>query len=218
MGPGPLITLNALSGSCNFGRCGSAQLEFGAGLGPLTAGPLQLGFLTTDALSAVIGGPGKGIGISGGGAIGPITIPLPWQVFADPTYPITIPAIPWFYDLAGGVDIPITGTVGELDINEFTDLLPLELDLLYRYGSCSIANFGCTPANVFGPLTFQRPNGTFPTLPANLPLTTLVLVDSTLGDAYGPFSTPAFDILLPLQQLFSGSGSGSLGPFVIPRG
>ena len=218
VGPGPLITLNALSGSCNFGRCGSAQLEFGAGLGPLTAGPLQLGFLTTDALSAVLGGPGDGIGLSGTAGLGPIVIPLPWQVFADPSYPITIPAIPWFYDLTGGVDIPITATVGELDINEFANLLPLQLDLLYRYGACSISQFGCTPANVFGPLTFQRPNGTFPTLPANLPLTTAVLVDSTLGNAYGPFSTPAFDIVYPIQQLLSASGSGSLGPFVIERG
>ena len=53
-------------------------------------------------------------------------------MFADPAYPITIPAIPWFYDLAGGLDIPTAGTVGELDINEFTNLLPLEVDLLYR--------------------------------------------------------------------------------------
>ena len=105
----------------------------------------------------------------------------------------------------------------ELDINEFTNLLPLEVDLLYRLGLCSIAQFGCTPPNVFGPLTFFNPNGTFPKLPANLPVTTALLVDDTLGDVYGPFYTPAFDILFPLEQALSASGSGVAGPFVIDR-
>ena len=187
------------------------------GLGPLTAGPIELGFFSTDAFSAVIGGPGDGIALSGTAGLGPVLIPLPWQVFADPAYPITIPAIPWFYDLAGGLDIPTAGTVGELDINEFTNLLPLEVDLLYRLGLCSIAQFGCTPPNVFGPLTFFNPNGTFPKLPASLPVTTAVLVDDTLGNVYGPFFLPAFDILFPLEQSLSASGSGVLGPFVIDR-
>ncbi|MCC6184574.1 MAG: hypothetical protein IT194_07935, partial [Microthrixaceae bacterium] len=117
----------------------------------------------------------------------------------------------------GDVDVPITGAIGQIDVDEFSTSIPLLVNALLKVGYC-ITVAACTPSGVFGSLTLFRPNGTWPNFSVQPPWTVLQLIQTTLSDAFGPIVVPSIDINIPIQDSVSGSDSGTLGPFVIPRG
>lgn len=81
---------------------------------------MEINFDGGQVLSGVIGGPGKGVRVTGQAGIGPINIPLPREFFSDPNYPITIEEFPWFLKYGVGIDIPIDAATGQIDIDEFS--------------------------------------------------------------------------------------------------
>ncbi|MCB0925662.1 MAG: hypothetical protein KDB50_14155, partial [Mycobacterium sp.] len=192
------------------------QAELSGTLGPITAGPVELAFIDGQALTGVIGGPDKGIGLTGQAGVGPIVIPLPWSVLSDPDAPITIPAFPWFYDLMAGLDIPITGTTGQLDADEFAADIPYLLDAMLQIGYCIVGS--CTPNGVFGNVGLFNQNGSWPNFTVVPPWDTIPVESGSLSEAFGPFIVQPIPINIPLEDSITDSDSGTLGPFVIPRG
>ena len=88
---------------------------------------------------------------------------------------------------------------------------------LLKVGYClTVAT--CTPSGVFGSITLFRPNGTWPNFTIQPPTTTVLVLQTTLSDGYGPIVFPPVNIDIPIEETITGSESGTLGPFVIPRG
>lgn len=97
-------------------------------IGPITAGPIELGFPGDQALSLTIGGPDKGVEASVAGALGPINVSLANK---------EVEAFPYSYLGNVAVDVPIDGSTGSLDLQQFDLSLPVLALLYQRVGYCA---------------------------------------------------------------------------------
>lgn len=87
--------------------CVALQLSPVINLGPITTGPIELGFPNDQVLSLNIGGPGKGANVDANVLLGPIVVSLANG---------TIEEFPYSYIVKAGVDVPINGSTGSLDL------------------------------------------------------------------------------------------------------
>ncbi|MGE3655754.1 MAG: pentapeptide repeat-containing protein, partial [Mycolicibacterium sp.] len=191
--------------------CVAAQLIPVINVGPITIGPIEAGFVNDELVSLNIGGPGKGVGVNAAGELGPIVISLAED---------TIEEFPYNYLVDIGVDLPIGGNTGELDLQEVDLSLALEVLLGTRVGFCTAlvicptdmtlsqfvtyVNGGTPPGSALGP---------FPPIPQ----TTVELLNDTLTPSLGPLTIlPVTPISLDISENPQLSGSGTLGPFPLP--
>ncbi len=116
--------------ACTLPQIGvSANIGSGAGI---VVEPITIGFLDSDntALTATIGGPGKGVGIDVTGGVGPVTIPLQSGATSGPT------EIAWHDDMTIRSDVPVSGTVHTLRTSDIATSIPYDVATWYRQGFC----------------------------------------------------------------------------------
>jgi len=195
--------------------CVALQLSPVINLGPITAGPIELGFPDDQVLALNIGGPGKGVTVDATGLLGPIVVSLANG---------TIEAFPYSYLVIAGVDVPIDGSTGSLDLKQ-TDLsVPLQALLYQRVGYCAVAGVTCgggltvTAFNTY--VNGGTPAGSAPgPFPSNITVATSTLADTDLGGPIGPMTIfPSMTISQGIKNDTSSSGSGTLGPFNLSGG
>jgi hypothetical protein len=190
--------------------CVALQLSPVINLGPITTGPIELGFPADQVLSLNIGGPGKGAIVDVNALLGPIVASLATG---------TIQEFPYSYVVNAGVDVPIDGSTGSLDLQQ-TDLsIPLQALLYQRVGYCAALGVTCSGGLTVG--TFNTyvnggsPAGSAPgPFPSNITVATSTLADSNLGGPIGPLTLIAsMTISQGITSSTTNSGSGTLGPF-----
>ena len=192
-----------------YTACMVLQIAPAVGLGPVAIGPIEAGFAGGQVFSAAIGGPGKGIRVSGAApgdrvaVFGPVRIDL---VDGE------IDPFPYSYDVEFAADIPGDVETGALDLDQSTASIPLQLLLAQRLGYCILNGIsGCDPVGFTGAtMSAYLQTGVFP---PSLPWTSTV-TESNLGGDIGPSTiAPGTDIDAGVQQDGNGSGIGVLGPF-----
>jgi PPE-repeat protein len=190
--------------------CVALQLSPVINLGPITAGPIELGFPDDQVLALNIGGPGKGATVDATGLLGPIAVSLASG---------TIDAFPYSYLVNVGVDVPIDGSTGSLDLQQ-TDLsVPLQALLYQRVGYCAALGVTCggglTVAAFNTYINGGSPAGSAPgPFPSNVTVATSTLADTNLGGPIGPLTLIAsMTISQGITSSTTNSGSGTLGPF-----
>ena len=190
--------------------CVALQLSPVINLGPITTGPIELGFPSDQVLSLNIGGAGKGAIVDVNALLGPIVVSLANG---------TIEEFPYSYIVKAGVDVPIDGSTGSFDLQQ-TDLsLPLKALLYQRVGYCAALGVTCSGGLTVG--TFNTyvnggsPAGSAPgPFPSNIAVVESVLADSDLGGPIGPMTLlPSMTISQGIKNETTLSGSGTLGPF-----
>lgn len=190
--------------------CVALQLSPVINLGPITTGPIELGFPGDQALSLNIGGPGNGATVDASVVLGPIVASLSNG---------TIEEFPYSYIVKAGVDVPIDGSTGSLDLRQ-TDLsLPVQALLYQRVGYCAALGITCggeLTVNAFNTyVNGGSPAGSAPgPFPSAIPVTSSVLIDDNLGGPIGPMTLfPSMTISQAIKNDTTLSGSGTLGPF-----
>jgi PPE-repeat protein len=190
--------------------CVALQLSPVVSLGPITTGPIELGFPADQVLSLNIGGPGKGAVVDVNALLGPIVASLANG---------TIQEFPYSYVVKAGVDVPIDGSTGSFDLQQ-TDLsIPLQALLYQRVGYCAALGVTCSGGLTVG--TFNTyvnggsPAGSAPgPFPSAIAATSSVLADTDLGGPIGPMTLlPGMTISQGITSDTTLSGSGTLGPF-----
>ena len=189
--------------------CVALQLSPFISVGPITTDPIELGFPSDQVLSLNIGGPGKGATVDASALLGPIVVSLANG---------TIEEFPYSYLVKAGVDVPISGNTGSLDLKETALSLPLQALLYQRVGYCALlcatsSNLTIAQFNTF--INSGNPagigNGTFP---SGIPVTSSVLADINPGGPIGPMTLlPSMPISRGIKNDTTLSGSGTLGPF-----
>ena len=196
-----------------LGVCVALGLSPVVNVGPISVGPIEIGFPGDEVLSLNIGGPDKGVTAGVTGALGPIVVSLADQVIEE---------FPYSYQGTAGVDLPIDGSTGELDLQQVDLSASLQALLYQRTGYC-IARI-CTGMTINpqfvnylngGPLNNGTALGTFP---PNIPVTSSTLIDINLNQPIGPMTLfPSMQISQDITSDIPFSGSGTLGPFPIPN-
>lgn len=94
--------------------------------------PIAIGFLDAGntALTATIGGPGKGITANVSAGVGPVSFPLSGG---------SLPAVPWHYTLDVPIDIPVSATVAPLQTSAITTAIPFDVSSWARQGACGVS-------------------------------------------------------------------------------
>jgi PPE-repeat protein len=190
--------------------CVALQLSPVIDLGPITTGPIVLGFPSDQALSLNIGGPGKGATVDASVLLGPIVASLANG---------TIEAFPYSYIVKTGVDVPIDGNTGSLDLQQVDLSLPVQALLYQRIGYC--AALGVTCSGNLTVSTFNTyvnggsPSGSAPgPFPSAIPVTSASLINTDLGGPIGPMTLfPSMVISQAITNSATRNGSGTLGPF-----
>ncbi|GJF14958.1 hypothetical protein NGTWS1702_17610 [Mycolicibacterium cyprinidarum] len=210
--PPAASSVNPLRNPCVL-ACAAVQLAPVINVGPITISPIEIGFLDDELLSLNIGGPGKGIAVDAAGALGPIVISLAND---------TIEEFPYNYLVNAGIDLPINGSTGQLDLQQVDLSVALEVLLGTRIGFCTA--FGVCPGAtnmslsqfvtyVNGGTPAGSALGPFPPIPAS----TMELISTSLGLSVGPETLlPATPISLGIDDNIQVGGSGTLGPFPLP--
>lgn len=117
--------------------CSVPEVGASVTVGGIEIDPVTVGFLDSDntALTATIGGPGKGIGIDVTAGLGPVTVPLS----GAPGGSIDVP----FHDAVTiRRDVPVNGTLFALRTDPIVTSLPYEVASWYRQGLCGFGS--CT--------------------------------------------------------------------------
>jgi hypothetical protein len=190
------------------GVCVALGLSPVVNVGPISVGPIEIGFPNDQVLSLNLGGPGKGVAVDTTGVLGPISISLANN---------TIDKFNYSYQGNAGVDLPINGSTGDLDLQQVDLSAALQATLYQRTGYC-VARI-CTGMSINpqfvnylngGPANNGTALGTFP---ASIPVTGKPLIDTNLNQPIGPMT------LFPSTTISQGitgdkpfSGSGTIGP------
>ena len=193
-----------------FGVCVALGLSPVVTAGPISVGPIELGFPNDQVLSLNIGGPNKNVDVGVTGSLGPIVVSLADQL---------IEAFPYSYQGNAGLNLPITGNTGELDLKQVDISAPLLALLYQRTGSCvaricsgmtinpqfvNYLNGGTPPGSALGPF------------PPNIPVTSTALIDTNLGQPIGPLTLlPSMQISQTITDNVPFSGNGTIGPIHI---
>jgi len=215
----PAANLNPIPGFGNnpcVRACFALQLSPVINLGPIGIGPTEIAFPGDQALGLTIGGPGKGVSAGVTGLLGPIVVSL-----ADGK----VEEFPYIYQGTAGIDIPINGSTGQLDLQQTDLALPVNALLYQRLGYCGPACLG-TASTGMGVGIFNtylnggNPVGSAPgPFPSGIPVTSSVLVDSDQGQPVGPLTLlQAILINAGFMSDIPLSGSGTLGPFNLSSG
>ena len=191
--------------------CIALQLSPVINIGPITAGPIELGFPGDQALSLTIGGPDKGVEASVAGALGPINVSLANK---------EVEAFPYSYLGNVAVDVPIDGSTGSLDLQQFDLSLPVLALLYQRVGYCAAGGLTCTNLDFNQFLTYVNGGSPQGSAPGPFPPSTSVagstLIDENLGQPVGPMTLiPSMAISQDIKNDTPLSGSGTLGPFAL---
>ena len=196
-----------------FGVCVALGLSPVINVGPINVGPIEVGFPGDRALSLNIGGPGSGVAVDASGALGPIVVSLANN---------TIEQFSYSYLGNAGIDIPIDGNTGDLDLQQVDVSAPL-LALLYQRTGYCIARV-CTGMTI-NPQFVNYLNGGSPAgsalgpFPATTPVSSSTLVDSNLGQPIGPLTLfPSMPISQGIKSDTPFSGSGTIGPINLAGG
>jgi len=194
--------------------CAAVQLApAGIDLGPIKIGPIEAGFLDDELLSLNIGGPTypPAVTVDAKGDLGPITISLANEVIEE---------FPYTYDIHAGIDIPIEGTTGQLDLQQIDLSLALKAFLSTRVGVCTLLVVCPGPMTLDQFITYV--NGGTPAgsalgpFPPDIPEEIAQLADINLDQSIGPFTIPEIPISTEIVEDIPVSGSGTLGPFKLP--
>ena len=193
--------------------CVALQLSPVINLGPITTGPIELGFPGDQALSLNIGGPGNGATVDASVVLGPIVASLSNGTIEE--FPTHI--------VKAGVDVPIDGSTGSLDLRQ-TDLsLPVQALLYQRVGYCAALGITCggeLTVNAFNTyVNGGSPAGSAPAVPVGHSGDELGPIDDNLGGPIGPMTLfPSMTISQAIKNDTTLSGSGTLRPFPVVRG
>jgi PPE-repeat protein len=199
-----------LTSACTT-ACIALQLSPYVSVGPVAIGPIEIGFPNDQALSLNIGGPGKGVAVNTTGALGPIVISLANQVIQE---------FPYSYSGSAGIDIPIDGSTGDLDLQQVDLSVPVQALLYQRVGYCLALGATCsgmTASQFVAYINGGTPAGSAPgPFPPAIPVDSSVLIDENLGQPIGPLTLlPSIPISQGITDDTTFSGSGTLGPFPI---
>lgn len=196
-----------------FTACLALQLSPVINLGPIAVGPVEVGFPGDQVLSLLIGGAGKGAAVDVAGALGPILISLANN---------TIEQFPYSYQGTAGVDIPIDGTTGDLNLQQVDLSLPLQALLYQRVGLCvtilcAQQTGNLTVAQFSAYVNGGSPAGSAPgPFPPNVPVGGGILTDTDLGQPIPPSTIiEGMTISQGISSDTPFGGSGTLGPFPI---
>lgn len=209
----PVASTNIFSAQypCSLlGVCVALGLSPVVTAGPISVGPIQLGFPNDQVLSLNIGGPIQNVTAGVTGSVGPIVASLADQV---------IEQFPYSYTGNAALDLPISGTTGELDLDKVDVSAPLLALLYQRTGSC-VARL-CTGMTI-NPQFVNYLNGGSPAgsalgpFPPNIPATSSALIDTNLGNPIGPLTVlPGMTISQNYKDDVPFGGSGTIGPIKI---
>ncbi|MFN8071804.1 MAG: hypothetical protein U0R66_08370 [Mycobacterium sp.] len=209
----PVASTNIFSSQypCSLlGVCVALGLSPVVTAGPISVGPIELGFPNDQVLSLNIGGPNKNVDVALNGSLGPIVVSLADQL---------IEAFPYSYQGNAGLDLPITGNTGELDLKQVDISAPLLALLYQRTGSC-VARI-CSGMTI-NPQFVNYLNGGTPAgsalgpFPPNIPVASTALIDTNLGQPIGPLTLlPSMQISQSFKDDVPFSGSGTIGPIHI---
>lgn len=196
-----------------LGVCVALGLSPVVNVGPISVGPIEIGFPGDEVLSLNIGGPDKGVNAGVTGALGPIVISVPTS---------TIEQFAYSYQGNAGIDLPIDGNTGDLDLQQ-VDLSASILALLYQRTGYCVARI-CTGMSI-NPQFVNYLNGGTPVgsalgpFPANIPVTSKALIDINLSQPIGPSTLlPGMTISQAITDDIPFSGSGTIGPITISSG
>jgi YVTN family beta-propeller protein len=130
----PYPSDNPCAGDDNYGVCAGLELVPGVTVGPFSLGPISIGNpFGGQALTLGIGGPGDAIQASGTAGFGPIRI-----VVSDGKIE-RIEEFDYNYDVGLDVDVPVTGTIGAVEVDPFNLEYALQAFLSEKLGYCVVA-------------------------------------------------------------------------------